>query len=146
MTPPRDGDNATIRIVIPFKLRHRNGRPRIVPPDDVEAEAPTQEPHLLRAIARAWRWRRQLESGEVATIQDIADAEKVSNRFVGRMLRLAYLSPSVLERLLLYRNPSAASIKKLAAAAELTWAEQHDIVLGGVSSATDDADTFLPKL
>lgn len=120
-----------VRVVIPLKIRHRNGRPRIVPPDDVGAEPPTQEPHLLRAIARAWRWRRQLESGDVATIQDIAHAEKVSDRFVGRMLRLAYLSPVVLEKLLLYRKPSAVSIKELAAAAELAWAEQDNIVLGG---------------
>ncbi|MBW7950020.1 MAG: hypothetical protein H3C55_11805 [Pseudorhodoplanes sp.] len=122
---------STIRVVIPLKVKHRNGRPRIVPPDDVELEPPSQEPHLLRAIARAWRWRRQLESGDVATIQDIADAEKVSDRFVGRMLRLAYLSPLVLERLLLYRKASAVSIKELAAAAELAWAEQENIVVDG---------------
>jgi hypothetical protein len=65
-----------------------------------------------------------LESGDVTTIQDIADAEKVSDRFVGRMLRLAYLSPVVLEKLLLYRTASAVSIKDLAAAAELPWADQ----------------------
>jgi hypothetical protein len=122
---------STIRVVIPLRVKRRNGRPRIVPPDDIEADAPTQEPHVLRAIARAWRWRRQLENGDVATIQDIADAEKVSDRFVGRMLRLAYLSPLVLERLLLYRKPCAVSIKDLAAAAELAWAEQENLVVGG---------------
>jgi hypothetical protein len=115
---------STIRVVIPLNVKHRNGRPRIVPPDDLEADPPAQEPHVLRAVARAWRWRRQLESGDVPTIQDIADAEKVSDRFVGRMLRLAYLSPAVLEKLLLYRKPSAVSIKDLAVAAELPWTDQ----------------------
>lgn len=115
---------STIRVVIPLNVKHRNGRPRIVPPDDLEAEPPAQEPHLLRAVARAWRWRRQLENGDMGTIQDIADAEKVSDRFVGRMMRLAYLSPLVLEKLLLYRKPCAVSIKDLAAAAELPWHDQ----------------------
>lgn len=117
---------STIRVMIPLKVKHRNGRPRIVPPDNIDAAEPhVQEPHLLRAIARAWNWRRQLERGEVTTIQDIAVAEKVSDRFISRMLRLAYLSPTILTKLLLHRHPSAVSIKDLAAAAELPWAEQE---------------------
>jgi hypothetical protein len=120
---------STIRVIIPLKVKHRNGRPRIVPPDNIDAVEPhAQEPHLLRAISRAWDWRRQLERGEVTTIQDIADAEKVSDRFVSRMLRLAYLSPAVLEKLLLYRKPPAVSIKDLAAAAGLGWDEQENKV------------------
>lgn len=119
---------STIRVVIPLKIKHRNGRPRIVPPDDFDTTEPrNQEPHVLRAIARAWDWRRRLDSGETMTIHDIAAAEKVSDRFVGRMLRLAYLSPAVLEQLLLQRRPSALSISDLAAAAELAWFEQNRI-------------------
>lgn len=123
-TPP------TIRVVIPLKIKRRNGRPRILPPDDVDAaeDGPAQAPHLLRAIARAWDWRRRLERGEVATIQDIAIAEKISDRFVSRLMRLAYLSPSVLEKLLVHRRPSAISIKDLVAVADLPWAEQEILV------------------
>jgi hypothetical protein len=120
---------SSIRIVIPLKVKHRNGRPHILPPDRVEdVEDHSKEPHLLRAIARAWNWRRQLERGEVMTIQDIAAAEKVTDRFISRMLRLAYLSPAVLEKVLLHRRPSAVSIKVLVAAAELPWAEQEKTV------------------
>src|SRR3546814_11676821 len=63
------------------------------------------DPHVLKAIAKAWSWRRKLESGAAATIQDIADAEGVSDRSVGRMLRLAYLAPTVLDKLLIRRVP-----------------------------------------
>jgi hypothetical protein len=127
MTPPRDDDNATIRIVIPFKLRHRNGRPRIVPPDIIDATdgAPAQNPHLLRTIARAWSWRRKLKRGAATTLQDLAAAEKISDRFISRTLRLAYLSPAVLEKLVTHRRPCALSIKDLATAAELSWVEQE---------------------
>ena len=122
---------STIRVMIPLKVKRRNGRPRIVPPDNIDAvEHNAHEPHLLRAIARAWNWRRQLERGEAPTIQDIAAAEKISDRFIGRMLRLAYLSPAVLEKILLHRRPSAVSIKELAAATELPWAEQEKMVFG----------------
>jgi hypothetical protein len=125
------GTTDTIRVVIPLTIRKRNGRPKILPPDDVDARnGRAQDPHVLRAIARAWSWRRQLETGAVSTIQDIAAAEKVSDRFVGRMIRLAYLSPSVLETLVITRKPPAISINDLMAVAELPWAEQMEVVFG----------------
>ncbi len=121
----------TIRIVIPLAIKRRNGRPRILPPDDIEAIEPrTQDPRTLRAIARAWNWRRKLEKGEATTLQDIAAIEKISDRFVSRMLRLAYLSPAVLEKLLVHRRPSALSINDLAATAERPWIEQEKGVFG----------------
>jgi hypothetical protein len=96
----------TIRVFIPLTLRRRNGRPRILPPANMEAAEPRiQERHVSRAIACAWGWRRKIETGEVGTIHDIALAEKVSDRFVSRTMRLAYLSPIVLERLV--RPPAA---------------------------------------
>jgi hypothetical protein len=120
---------ATIRVVIPLKVKRRNGRPRVVPPDDVDAmRDQAQEPHLLRAIARAWNWRRRLERGEAATLSDIAQAEQVTLPFVSRYIRLAYLSPVVLERLIIYRRPSALPLDDLAAAALLPWAEQPGMV------------------
>ncbi len=119
----------TIRVVIPLTIRTRNGRPKILPPEDVGSQdGRAQDRHVLRAVARAWKWRRQLETGEVSTIRDIAAAEKVSDRFVGRMIRLAYLAPSVLETLVLTRKPPAISIIDLMAAAELPWSEQANHV------------------
>jgi hypothetical protein len=119
----------TIRVFIPLTLRRRNGRPRILPPASREAvESRTQDPHVLRAIACAWGWRRRIEVGEVATIRDIAVSEKVSERFVSRTMRLAYLSPMVLERLVAHRRPCSLSIKDLIAAAEQPWCEQEALV------------------
>jgi hypothetical protein len=121
----------TIRVVIPLTIRKRNGRPKILPPDDVNLrDGRAQDPHVLRAVARAWSWRRQLETGAASTIQDIAAAEKVSDRFVSRMLRLAYLSPAVLEHLVIRRVPPALSLNDLVAVAERPWSEQMGIVFG----------------
>jgi len=65
-------------------------------------------------FARAWDWRRRLDRGEVATIRDVAATEGVTNAFVSRFPRLAYLSPNVLERLLIHRQPCALSLDRLA--------------------------------
>ena len=122
----------TIRVVIPLTMKRRNGRPRILPPEEIDvlADGSVRDPRLLRAIARAWDWRRRLDRGEVATIKDIAVAEGVTVPFVSRFLRLAYLSPDVLERLLIHRRPCAVPLDRLAGTALVPWAEQVGAVFG----------------
>jgi len=128
----------TIRVVIPLAVRRKNGRPKILPPADHGlTEARMQDAHVLRAIARAWNWRRKLERGETSTIQDIATAEKVTDRFVSRTMRLAYLAPDVLEKLLIHRIPPALSLNDLIAVANLPWEEQMEAVFGAVGPRTD---------
>ena len=125
----------TIRVVIPLTIRKRNGRPRILPPENVEGmDCRTQDPHVLRAIGRAWAWRRRMEAGEFSTVQDLADAERISDRFVSRLMRLSYLSPDVLQRLVTQRVPLALSLNDLIAVTELPWAEQMKQVFGGGKS------------
>src|SRR5439155_22365966 len=51
----------------------------------------------LKAIARAFRWREMLENGTHATIAEIADAEKINEPYVGRVLWLTLLAPAVVE-------------------------------------------------
>ena len=115
----------TVRVLVPLSIRRRNGRPRILPPENaLEAETRGQVPHILKALGRAWAWRRRLETGEAATASDIAKAEKVSDRFVSRTMRLAYLSPDVLERLVLRREPPAISLVDLIDTTYLPGARQ----------------------
>ncbi len=121
----------TMRVFIPLTIRKRNGRPKIVPPADMAPDTGGGvDPHVLKAIAKAWRWRRKLESGALATIQDIAMAEDVTPAYAGRMLKLAYLAPPVLEKLLIARVPPAVSVKELAQAAEMPWVKQVAVVFG----------------
>jgi len=116
----------TMRVFIPLSIRKRNGRPRILPPTDMmPANDGVVDPHVLKAIAKAWSWRRKLDSGQVATIQDIATAEDVTAVYVGRVLKLAYLAPAVLQKLLIARVLPALSIKDLAMTAEQPWSEQN---------------------
>jgi hypothetical protein len=114
-----------MRVFIPLTIRKRNGRPKIVPPADVVPDTGGVDPHVLKAIAKAWSWRRKLESGAFGTMSDVAEAENVTPPYVGRMLKLAYLAPVVLEKLLVGRVPPAASIKDLAMIAEQPWGEQN---------------------
>ena len=120
-----NGSNDNIRVVIPLTIRRRNGRPKILPPENaLKAESRGQDPHILKALGRAWAWRRRLETGEAATAGDIARVEKVTDRFVSSTMRLAYLSPDVLERLVLRREPPAISLVELIDTTYLRWVRQ----------------------
>lgn len=117
--------NDTIRVVIPLKLRKKNGRPQILPPADYRpSEDRTQAPHILRAIGRAWAWRRRMEAGEFNTVEDLAAALKLGDRHVSRLLRLAYLSPEVLKRMTTAREATSLSMRDLFFLAGMTWADQ----------------------
>lgn len=94
------GEPDTIQVFVPLKVRRKNGRPKILPPADyLPSEDQTQDPHILRAIGRAWSWRRRTEAGEFGMVRDLAIAMGLAERYVSRQLRLAYLAPDMLRRL-----------------------------------------------
>lgn len=120
-----NGSNDNIRVVIPLTIRRRNGRPKILPPESVaDQQVRAQDPHILKALGGAWAWRRRLESGDVATAGDLAKLEGVTERFVSRTMRLAFLSPIALERLLLLRQSPAVSWYDLVTVTSAPWSEQ----------------------
>jgi hypothetical protein len=85
-------EQETLRVHIPLTLRNRGGRPRILPPKEIEVAMDRgQDARLLRAIGRAWAWRQGLERGDVNTIADLAREEGISDRYVSRVIRLAWL-------------------------------------------------------
>ncbi len=101
----------TIRIFVPLEYRRRNGRTQILPPENrLDAEDRQQDPHILRTLARAWEWRRKLETGEVNTISDLAANAGLADRHVSRQIRLAYLAPAVIERMMVKQEIPAVRI------------------------------------
>jgi hypothetical protein len=115
----------TIRVLIPLKVRKKNGRPKILPPADHRpSEDHAQDPHILRAIGRAWGWRRRMEAGEFGTIQELAEAVGLAERHVSRQLRLAYLAPEVLKRLTCEREAVSVSLYDLCFLAGDAWGVQ----------------------
>jgi hypothetical protein len=110
----------SIQIFVPLTIRKKNGRPKIMlPADYIPSEDQTQDPHILRAIGRAWGWRRRMEAGEFGTVRDLAIAVGLAERHVSRQLRLAYLAPAVLKRLVYGREGPAVTVLDLSDCAAL---------------------------
>ena len=77
-----------------------------------------------KAVARAFRWLRMLETGRFATISELAAAEKINSSYVSRILRLALLAPDVVEAILDGRQPERMTLPGLMAGAQGHWGEQ----------------------
>jgi hypothetical protein len=54
-----------------------------------------------------------LQPSEVATIHEVTMVEKVTDQFVSHLMQLAYLSLTVLDQLLLRREPFAVKVDDL---------------------------------
>jgi hypothetical protein len=102
-------DGRTITIHVPIWIRRRGGRKLVFAPDGTNATtAPIcrrVDNAMIKAIARAFRWREMLEDGTHATIAEIAAAEKINESYVGRVLRLTLLAPEIVEGILDGRQP-----------------------------------------
>ena len=89
MTEPNlTGDSRTVTVRIPISIRRRGGRKLVVAPDGTTDTwaVPCRriDNAMVKAIARAFRWREMLENGKYATIAEIAAAEKINKSYVGR--------------------------------------------------------------
>ena len=93
---------AFVTIKVPFAVRKRGGRKLVLAPNGapVPAMAPHIDSTLVKAIARAFRWQKMLETGRYATIKEIAKAEKINASYVSRVLRLTLLAPRTVEAIL----------------------------------------------
>lgn len=124
-----DGEILTVRITMAF--RRQAGRKRIVVPKNGEGwTAPPAKPDdaMVRALARAHRWRRLLEEGKYATLGEIAKAEKVNASYLSRVMRLSLLAPDVIEAILEGRLREEIQLGDLLEPLPMGWEEQREML------------------
>src|SRR5512147_1873572 len=93
------GDLTARRSPSAMTWKRRGGRKVIIAPDGGDPRAPAKprpDETLIRALARAHRWKRLLEEGGFRSAGEIAE-EGVTRSFVNRLLRLTLLSPDIVE-------------------------------------------------
>src|SRR5262249_59818384 len=80
---------------------------------------------LLHTLARAYQWREQLLSGEVSSLRMIAKSVGKSERYVGQVIRAAFLAPDLVEALLQGRSPAQLNLARLTKDLPSDWSEQR---------------------
>ena len=117
----------TVTVTVPFAIRKRGGRTLVITPDGVtSAPAPRTrvDSALLKALARGFRWRKLLETGHFATIEEIAEAENINPSYISRVLRLTLLAPETVEAILAGTQPVGLTRAKVMKPFPMEWQRQ----------------------
>lgn len=127
----RDGE--AVLVHVPIQFRKRNGRRLIVtpgaPPTKAQPRRDTNET-LVEAVAKAYHWQEQIESGRYASLEDLAKGLKLDRSYVGRMMRLTSLAPDIVEAIVRGKEPDGISLRQLRDGVPLCWQEQRDSWIG----------------
>jgi len=119
--------DAGLTTEIPMTFRRRGGKAVIVMPDGsraIERREALIDNTMIKLLARGHRWHRKLFDGTHASIEDMAKSENISPSFVSRILRLAYLSPTVVEAILDGKYPAQLTMKDLMEPFPMEWDAQ----------------------
>ena len=120
-------DGRTLTIHVPMTFRTQGGRKLVISPDGVPSWAKPRtrvDNTMVKALARAFRWRKLMETGVYATVEEIAAAEKINTSFVSRILRLALLAPEIVEMIIDGLQPTDLTLAKLMKPFPVEWKKQ----------------------
>lgn len=113
----------TITLHVPFCIVKRGGRKEMQLPEGASTQRRPDDA-LVKALARAFRWNRMLDSGEFATIAELAEREGIAPSYMTRVLRLALLAPDTVEAILDGRQGPEVTLARLMEPFPVSWYEQ----------------------
>jgi hypothetical protein len=114
----------TVTLQVPFRVVKRGGRKEMQMPEG----APMQHrpvDALVKALARAFRWNRMLDSGEFTTIAELAEREGIASSYLTRVLRLTLLAPDIVEAILDGKQGADVTLARLREPFPVEWEGQE---------------------
>ena len=105
----------------------RGGRKEMLLPQVAPNQRARLDGALVKALARAFRWQRMLESGEFATLSELAASENIAKSYLCRVLRLTLLAPGLVEAILDGRRPETLTLPALMKPVPSAWEGQRAI-------------------
>jgi hypothetical protein len=127
---------ATITVHVPLKIHKYGGRKVVIAPDGTSlAPVSRIDNTLVKALARAYRWKRMLDDGNFASIAELAAVEKINSTYLSRILRLTLLAPDLVEAILDGRQPPSLTLKVAMEPFPIRWDEQRAAFCGDDQTA-----------
>jgi hypothetical protein len=117
---------SSITLKLPLTIRQRGGRKIVITPTS-PGSLPTRtrtDNTLIKAVARAHRWKNLLERGDFASVRELAAAEEINESYVCRVLRLTLLSPELTESILDGRQRATLDVRDLLKPFPADWLSQ----------------------
>jgi hypothetical protein len=127
-TAPRPTTNGkTLTVHVPMSFRRRGGQKLVVVPSDAPRQPirSRHESRLVKLLARAFYWKRLIDTGEYATLADLATAEKVNKSYLSKVLRLTLFAPDVVEVILDGTESDDLLVERLLQPFPVEWRKQR---------------------
>ncbi|SFZ84361.1 hypothetical protein SAMN02983003_1966 [Devosia enhydra] len=118
----------TMTLHVPFRIVKRGGRKEMQTPDSATQRRRTNST-LVKALARAFRWKRLLESAEFATIAELAEREGIASSYMTRVLRLTLLAPDIVQAILDGTQGPEVTLVRVFEPFPVEWPEQRKHLL-----------------
>jgi len=113
----------TVTVHVPFHLVKRGGRKEMRLPDGASNQC-KMDNTLVKALARAFRWKRMLEFGEFTTIAELAEREGIAPSYMTRVMRLTLLAPDIVEAIVEGQQPPDAKLADFLEPFPVEWVAQ----------------------
>lgn len=114
----------SVTLHVPFRIVKRGGRKEMQMPEGT-TQPRRADSTLVKALARAFRWQRMLESGEFATIADLAAKEGIASSYMTRVMCLTLLAPDLVEAILDGRQGPEVTLARVLEPFPGEWEEQQ---------------------
>jgi hypothetical protein len=114
----------TATVHVPFRLVKRGGRKEMVLPPGAADHRPRVDKTIIKALARAFRWKAMLESGQFATTAELAEHEGIAVTYMNRVLRLTLLSPRATDAIVNGHQPLDLKLADLLEPFPMEWVLQ----------------------
>ena len=114
----------TVTLHVPFRVVKRGGRKEMQLPEGT-AHPRRSDSTLVKALARAFRWKRMLESGEFATVAELGEREGIAPSYMTRVLRLTLLAPDIVEAILGGNQGREVTLVRLLEPFPVEWEKQR---------------------
>ena len=116
-------------LSVPARLKRAGMEMRLV---EERAAGPGPDATLIRLLAKAWSIRSEVLKGDGRSLTEIAATQGIGDSYAGRLLRLSFLAPDIVEAILTGKQPVDLTANRLANTSEIPvdWAAQHKMILG----------------
>jgi site-specific DNA recombinase len=124
--PAANAQELIVTRFLPMTIRRRGVEMRLVIEGN-RAHAPRANSALLKAVARARQWCEDLLMGKVQSVTEIAERERVTARYVRRLMALAFLAPEIIEAIVAGNQSTELTAEALAERIDLLllWTAQE---------------------
>jgi DNA invertase Pin-like site-specific DNA recombinase len=127
---PAAGEEESIPLDVAVSIARRGVESRLVVETTGDASRESND-SLVRAVSCGRAWLEELASGKTSSFTEIAERVGVSDRYVSRIVDLAFLAPDLVETILAGEQRASVTVKGLTVdrSVPARWVDQRQLLL-----------------